>query len=44
MYKNMGYRVMVHYNLHKHTFSITHKGLVISHADYVKLWKFWFAR
>ena len=37
MYKNMGYRVMVHYNLHKHTFSITHKGLVISHADYVKL-------
>jgi len=33
----MGYRVMVHYNLHKHTFSITHKGLVISHADYVKL-------
>ena len=34
---HIGKKVMVHYNLHKHTFSITHKGLVISHADYVKL-------
>jgi hypothetical protein len=33
----LGKRVMVHYNLHKHTFSVTHKNLVILHADYVKL-------
>ena len=33
----IGKKVMVYYNLHKHTFSITYKGLVISHADYVKL-------
>jgi hypothetical protein len=28
---------MVYYNLHKKTFSIQYKGLVIAHADYVKL-------
>lgn len=33
----VGKKVMVYYNLHKHTFSITYKGLVINHADYVKL-------
>lgn len=32
-----GLKVMVYYNLHKKTFSIQHKGLVIAHADYVKL-------
>lgn len=32
-----GIKVMVYYNLHKKTFSIQHKGLVITHADYVKL-------
>ena len=32
-----GKRVMVYYNLHKHTFSITYGGKVIIHADYVKL-------
>jgi hypothetical protein len=32
-----GKRVMVHYNLHKHTFSVTYKNKVILHADYVKL-------
>jgi hypothetical protein len=35
--EHIGDKVMVYYNLHKHTFSIAHKGLVISHADYVKL-------
>ena len=35
--KFIGKRVMVYYNLHKHTFSVTHKNLVILHADYVKL-------
>ena len=35
--EHIGDKVMVYYNLHKHTFSISHKGLVISHADYVKL-------
>lgn len=33
----MGKRVMVYYNLHKHTFSVTYQGKVIAHADYVKL-------
>jgi len=33
----IGLRVMVYYNLHKHTFSTTHKNKVILHADYVKL-------
>lgn len=28
---------MVYFNLHKKTFSIQYKGLVIAHADYVKL-------
>ncbi len=32
-----GLRVMVYYNLHKHTFSVTYKSKVILHADYVKL-------
>lgn len=32
-----GKRVMVYYNLHKHTFSITLAGKVIMHADMVKL-------
>jgi len=32
-----GKRVMVYYNLHKHTFSVTYKSKVILHADYVKL-------
>jgi len=34
---HIGKRVMVYYNLHKHTFSIQYKGLVIAHANYVKL-------
>jgi hypothetical protein len=34
---HIGKRVMVYYNLHKKTFSIQYKGLVIAHADYVKL-------
>ena len=33
----LGERVMVYYNLHKHTFSVTYKSKVIIHADYVKL-------
>jgi len=32
-----GKKVMVYYNLHKHTFSVTYKSRVILHADYVKL-------
>jgi len=32
-----GLRVMVYYNLHKHTFSVTYGGRVILYADYVKL-------
>ena len=28
---------MVYYNLHKHTFSVQKNGLVILHADYLKL-------
>lgn len=35
--ENIGKRVMVYYNLHKHTFSVTYKSKVIIHADYVKL-------
>lgn len=35
--KHIGDRVMVYYNLHKHTFSVTYDGRVITHADYVKL-------
>ena len=30
-------KVMVYYNLHKHTFSVTYDNKVIMHADYVKL-------
>lgn len=33
----LGKKVMVYYNLHKHTFSVTYKGKVILHSDYVKL-------
>lgn len=33
----IGKKVMVYYNLHKHTFSVQHKGTVIMYADYVKL-------
>lgn len=33
----IGLRVMVYYNLHKHTFSVQHKGRIILYADYVKL-------
>lgn len=33
----IGKNVMVYYNLHKHTFSVTYKSKVILHADYVKL-------
>jgi hypothetical protein len=33
----LGKRVMVYYNLHKHTFSIRYNEKVILHADYVKL-------
>ena len=33
----LGDRVMVYYNLHKHTFSVQKNGLVILHADYLKL-------
>lgn len=33
----VGKRVMVYYNLHKHTFSVTYDSKVILHADYVKL-------
>lgn len=33
----IGKKVMVYYNLHKHTFSVTYKSKVIIHADYVKL-------
>ena len=35
--QHLGDRVMVYYNLHKHTFSISYNGRVIAHADYVKL-------
>jgi hypothetical protein len=30
-------KVMVHYNLNKHTFSITYKNKLIAHADHIKL-------
>ena len=33
----IGKKVMVYYNLKKHTFSVTHNGKVIMYADYVKL-------
>jgi hypothetical protein len=33
----IGKKVMVYYNLHKHTFSVTYDSKVILHADYVKL-------
>ena len=33
----IGEKVMVYYNLHKHTFSIQQQGTVVMHADYVKL-------
>jgi len=33
----LGLRVMVYYNLHKHTFSVTYNGRVVLYADYVKL-------
>jgi hypothetical protein len=33
----LGKKVMVYYNLHKHTFSVTYDSKVIMHADYVKL-------
>ena len=33
----IGKKVMVYYNLHKHTFSITYNSKVIMYADYVKL-------
>jgi hypothetical protein len=32
-----GKRVMVYYNLHKHTFSVRYDSKVVLHADYVKL-------
>jgi len=32
-----GEKVLVNYNLHKHTFSVTYKSLVVMNADYVKL-------
>jgi hypothetical protein len=33
----IGKKVMVYYNLHKQTFSVTYDSKVIMHADYVKL-------
>lgn len=33
----LGRKVMVYYNLHKHTFSVTYQNKVIMHCDYVKL-------
>lgn len=33
----IGERVMVYYNLHKHTFSVQKSGLVLLHVDYIKL-------
>jgi hypothetical protein len=33
----LGQKVMVYYNLHKHTFSVRKNGIVVMHADYVKL-------
>lgn len=33
----LGKKVMVYFNLHKKTFSVSYDGKVILHADYVKL-------
>lgn len=33
----IGERVMVYYNLHKHTFSVQKNGIVVFHADFLKL-------
>jgi hypothetical protein len=33
----IGKKVMVYYNLHKHTFSVTYDSKVIMYAEYVKL-------
>jgi hypothetical protein len=33
----VGQKVMVYYNLHKHTFSVQKSGIVVLHADYVRL-------
>lgn len=33
----VGKKVMVYYNLHKHTFSVRYEGKVVMHADFVKL-------
>lgn len=33
----IGEKVMVYYNLHKHTFSVSYKNKIILYADYVKL-------
>ena len=33
----IGKKVMVYYNLHKHTFSVRYEGKVVMHADFVKL-------
>ena len=33
----LGKKVMVYYNLHKKTFSVSYDNKVILHADYVKL-------
>jgi len=33
----IGKKVMVYYNLHKHTFSVTYKNKIIMYVDYVKL-------
>jgi hypothetical protein len=33
----IGLKVMVYYNLHKHTFSVKYKNKVVLHADYIKL-------
>jgi hypothetical protein len=35
--EHIGDRVMVYYNLHKHTFSVRSNNRVVIHADYVKL-------
>ena len=35
--QHIGDKVMVYYNLHKHTFSVRSNNRVIVHADYVKL-------
>jgi hypothetical protein len=33
----IGQKVMVYYNLHKHTFSVQKSGIVVLHADFIKL-------